>query len=65
MSKDPVCGMMVDEKKATGKSEYQGKTYHFCSTHCKAEFDRDPGKYLSGQGHGGMDHMGHHGGHCC
>ena len=26
MSKDPVCGMMVDEKTAKYKSEYKGKT---------------------------------------
>ena len=27
MVKDPVCGMMIDEKTAAGKSEYQGETY--------------------------------------
>jgi hypothetical protein len=27
MVKDPVCGMNVDEKTATLKSEYMGKTY--------------------------------------
>jgi YHS domain-containing protein/uncharacterized membrane protein len=45
MAKDPVCGMQVDEKKAAGKSEYQGQTYYFCSPGCKADFDKDPQKY--------------------
>jgi YHS domain-containing protein len=46
MAKDPVCGMMVDEKKAAGKSEYQGKTYYFCAAACKAKFDANPGDYI-------------------
>ena len=29
--KDPVCGM--DVKIDLNKSEYQGKTYYFCSSH--------------------------------
>jgi YHS domain-containing protein len=46
MAKDPVCGMMVDEKTAAGKSEYQGKTYYFCAVACKTKFDANPGSYL-------------------
>jgi YHS domain-containing protein len=46
MAKDPVCGMMVDEKTAAGKSEYQGKTYYFCAPVCKTKFDANPGQYL-------------------
>lgn len=45
MMKDPVCGMMVDEKKGALKSEYKGKTYYFCSASCKKSFDMDPGRY--------------------
>ncbi len=45
-AKDPVCGMTVGEKQAAGKSEYQGKTYYFCSTGCKAAFDKEPQKYV-------------------
>lgn len=44
--KDPVCGMKIDPAKAKGKSEYKGKTYHFCSTDCKTKFDKDPAKYV-------------------
>jgi YHS domain-containing protein len=44
--KDPVCGMDVDPEQAAGKSEYQGKTYYFCSPGCKAAFEREPAKYV-------------------
>jgi Cu+-exporting ATPase len=44
--KDPVCGMDVDPSDSAGKSTLQGKTFHFCSTHCLQEFNSDPGKYL-------------------
>ncbi|TMI18392.1 YHS domain-containing protein [Candidatus Bathyarchaeota archaeon] len=35
MQKDPVCGMMVDERKTKFQSIYQGKTFYFCSSVCK------------------------------
>ena len=54
---DPVCGMDVDERKAAGSSEHRGQTYYFCSTGCKAAFDKDPEKYSGHAGHTG--HMGH------
>ena len=44
-AKDPVCGMMVDEKKTKQKSDYKGKTYYFCAVSCKATFDKNPAKY--------------------
>ncbi len=44
-AKDPVCGMMVEEKRAAGTSVYQGKTYYFCGPHCKASFDKNPAKF--------------------
>ena len=48
MAKDPVCGMMVDEKKAKFKSDYNGKTFYFCAPTCKVTFDKNPAKYSSG-----------------
>jgi len=45
MTKDPICGMNVDEKTAKYKSEHMGKTYYFCSQMCKATFDKNPKKY--------------------
>jgi YHS domain-containing protein len=45
MAIDPICKMKVDEKKSKFKSEYQGKTYYFCSAQCKKEFEENPKKY--------------------
>jgi YHS domain-containing protein len=47
MVKDPVCGMMIDEKTAAGHSEYQGRTYYFCAPVCKTKFDQAPDKYVN------------------
>jgi YHS domain-containing protein len=46
MVKDPVCGMQIDPKKAAGHSDYEGKTYYFCSPPCKVAFDKHPEKYV-------------------
>ncbi len=46
MVRDPVCGMEIDEKKAPLRSDYQGRTYYFCAPGCKAEFDRNPERFL-------------------
>lgn len=43
--KDPVCGMTVEPASAAGSSTYQGRTYYFCSTGCKAKFDANPTAY--------------------
>lgn len=51
MEKDPVCGMDVDPKTATYKSDYQGKTYYFCSSGCKRDFDKEPHKYINASHH--------------
>jgi YHS domain-containing protein len=45
LQKDPICGMMVDEKKARFTSSSDGKTFYFCSAACKASFDKDPHKH--------------------
>jgi P-type Cu+ transporter len=45
MVKDPVCGMMVDEKKTKLKSEHDGRAFYFCSAACKASFDKDPHRF--------------------
>jgi len=46
MAKDPISGMKVDEKKAAGTSTHAGATYYLCSANCKAEFEKNPTKYL-------------------
>lgn len=47
MSKDPVCGMEVDEDHVKHQLQYMGKTYYFCTRRCKASFEKDPEKYLN------------------
>ncbi len=44
---DPVCGMIVTKEHAAAKSDYQGKTYYFCSTACRDNFVKSPQKYLA------------------
>ena len=46
MERDVVCGMQVEPAKAAGTSEYQGKTYYFCSTSCKTKFDANPSQFV-------------------
>ena len=42
---DVVCGMQVEVGKAADKTEYNGRTYYFCSTACKFKFDARPQAY--------------------
>ncbi len=44
---DPVCGMTVDPATAAGTITHNGTNYYFCSRHCVARFEADPGKYVS------------------
>ena len=49
LSKDPVCGMDVSPSKAektARRSDFQGKTYYFCSDECKAQFDKSPAAFM-------------------
>jgi multidrug efflux pump subunit AcrA (membrane-fusion protein)/YHS domain-containing protein len=65
---DPACGMMVDQGKSRTAgltSQYQGKTYYFCTPRCKRDFDKAPLKYTGKAAHGGADRTemergGHH-----
>ena len=50
MTKDPVCGMAVDEKTAAATASYEGRTYHFCSAGCKTKFEQEPRKYAERAG---------------
>lgn len=49
MSKDPVCGMTVDDK-SPHRSTHAGQTYLFCSPACKTKFDQEPARYLAPEG---------------
>jgi len=57
MVTDPVCGMQVDPKKPGATSQYQGQTIYFCSPGCKADFDKQPEKYMGGRP--SQEHSGH------
>ena len=45
MAQDPVCGMDVQPEQAAGQSEYQGRTFYFCSNTRKETFDMEPQRY--------------------
>ena len=49
MTKDPVCGMQVDEKLSDKTADYKGQKYYFCSPSCKEQFDAKPESYISEQ----------------
>jgi YHS domain-containing protein len=45
MTTDPVCGMRVDENNPKATSQYQDKTYSFCSDECRRQFEKNPEQY--------------------
>ena len=47
LAKDPVCGMDVNTEKGL-TTEYEGKSYYFCSPHCQAAFEKEAQKYATG-----------------
>jgi membrane fusion protein, copper/silver efflux system len=58
-SKDPICGMDVDEASARAEgrtSEYEGRAYFFCGPGCKQSFDKKPASFLKGSASHGRTH---------
>lgn len=48
-TKDPVCGMTVDETTAL-RTERDGKVFYFCSSECQQKFmDAPAGTYPAGK----------------
>lgn len=45
MSRDPVCGVLIDEKLSTSL-KFEGRIYYFCSESCRKHFHDIPEKYL-------------------
>ncbi|TPK94367.1 MULTISPECIES: heavy metal translocating P-type ATPase [unclassified Mesorhizobium] len=45
--RDPVCGMTVDPAAGKPTAEHGGRTFHFCSEHCRTKFQAEPEAYLS------------------
>jgi len=58
MVTDPVCGMQVDPKNPGATTQYQGQTIYFCSAGCKADFEKNPEKYMAGK-QSQQEHKGH------
>ena len=46
---DPVCGMLVDATKARHVLDYEATRFYFCCEGCRAEFVRDPSRYVAGR----------------
>jgi YHS domain-containing protein len=47
-AKDPICGMTVDEATAL-HAERDGKTFYFCSDHCRQKFMSTPRRCKAGR----------------
>ena len=41
---DPVCGTRIDRSKAL-RAVHAGRTYYFCSEHCRSQFEANPDGY--------------------
>ena len=63
MTKDPVCFSDVDEKRASQRlltSEQENRLYYFCCEECKAQFDREPGAFITTEPDWGTDAPGNY-----
>ena len=49
-AKDPVCGMQVEVEHAPATRPRHAGAVYFCSDHCAARFDADPGSYRPSDG---------------
>ena len=45
--KDPVCGMQIEGADAAGQSDYERRTFYFCSSACKEQFDANPAQFTN------------------
>lgn len=46
-NKDFVCGMPLEEGGVADTASFENKLYGFCSSECKAEFQKAPQTYLA------------------
>jgi YHS domain-containing protein/uncharacterized membrane protein YraQ (UPF0718 family) len=44
---DPVCGMQVETVHAPASAMHGGRTYYFCSDHCRRRFEADPARFAT------------------
>lgn len=43
---DPVCGMKFAKRQSAAETDYDGRTYYFCTEHCKEVFQQDPDRFV-------------------
>ncbi|TLS41216.1 heavy metal translocating P-type ATPase [Streptomyces montanus] len=55
MAVDPVCGMHLDRATAAERRDTETGSFFFCSAHCAAAFDADPGRYPASAADGTND----------
>lgn len=46
ITRDPVCGMIVDPEAGKPRVEYEGHVYHFCHDGCRQKFEAEPDAYV-------------------
>lgn len=46
---DVVCHMDISLEQSAGRTDYDGRTYYFCSTGCKDQFDGNPEAVLKAE----------------
>lgn len=44
-TKDPVCGMSIEEAEAAATVRYGDRIYSFCSVACRERFEEHPERY--------------------
>lgn len=47
--RDPVCGMRFAEERAVARAVHGGRTFNFCSWHCRTQFETDPARYMDNE----------------
>jgi DNA-binding transcriptional ArsR family regulator/YHS domain-containing protein len=44
--RDPVCGMRISAPEAYGHVEHDGRSYYFCASGCKDQFEKQPSRFM-------------------
>ncbi|SNB45373.1 YHS domain-containing protein [Geobacter sp. DSM 9736] len=47
IARDPVCGELIDWRKANGILSYRGSFYYFCCYECLEKFRIAPARYAA------------------
>jgi YHS domain-containing protein len=47
--RDPVCGRHISEDRALLRTDFEGRTYLFCSESCRMLFSIRPGWFVEGE----------------